>query len=62
MLARLSGAGAAGRTDSSVIDRRGKLETVLDRPRATLLTWAAVLLALFVLVTVTVQTGWGPVT
>ncbi len=35
---------------------------MLDRPRATLLTWAAVLLALFVLVTVTVQTGWGPVT
>ncbi len=35
---------------------------MLDRSRRTLLTWTAVLLALFVLVTVAVQTGWGPVT
>ncbi len=35
---------------------------MLDRSRTTLLTWTAALLVLFVLVTVTVQTGWGPVT
>ncbi|CAI9401999.1 diacylglycerol kinase family protein [Nocardioides sp. T2.26MG-1] len=35
---------------------------MLDRPRSILLTWTAALLVLFVIVTVAVQTGWGPVT
>ena len=34
---------------------------MLDRPRAILLAWTAALLALFVLVTIAVQTEWAPV-
>jgi YegS/Rv2252/BmrU family lipid kinase len=62
MSARLSGRHPAERTDSSAGDGHGKLWPVLDRPRAALLSWTAALLVLFVLVTIAVQTGWGPVT